>query len=366
MTLTQKLSPKYFFLSLGVLVTLIASVVSFLNLVFETLNKKFPDVLNAAYQYGYNTFDYENMRSALATLIIIFPVFLIISYFWCRQSERGLGSIDEIIRRWVIYLILFLSSIVIIADLVTLVKYFVAGEITTRFILKVATTLIIALLVGLYYILELKLKDSAVAPAKAGKQGLSPPAGRAGIKDKAFAIGVVFGSVGLVLFLTAIIWSFMVMGSPAKQRLLRLDDRRIQDLQNIQWQVINFWQQKEKLPEALKDLKDPLSGYSLPVDPDFEKGINYEYAKKDKIKFELCATFSLSMPKGWREWSNDGTQPMPLYEKGMAGGSDVSTNMIYPYPGPGGTNESWDHETGRTCFERTIDPEIYPPFRQLK
>ena len=142
-----KLSPKYFFLSLGVLVTLIASVVSFLNLVFETLNKRFPDVLNATYQYGYNTFDYENMRSALATLIIIFPVFLIISYFWCRQSEKGIGAVDDIIRRWVLYLILFLSSIVIIVDLVTLVKYFVAGEITTRFILKVAIVLIVALVV---------------------------------------------------------------------------------------------------------------------------------------------------------------------------------------------------------------------------
>ena len=239
-----------------------------------------------------------------------------------------------------LYLILFLSSIVIIADLVTLVKYFVAGEITIRFILKVAITLIIALLVGLYYILELKKRKNL------------------------YKMGIIFGSVGLVLFLTAIIWSFMVMGSPAKQRLLRLDDRRIQDLQNIQWQVINFWQQKEKLPESLKYLKDPLSGYSLPVDPDFEKGKNYEYFVKDKLKFELCATFALPMPKGWREWSNDGTQPMPLYEKGMVGGSDVTTNMMYPYPGPGGTNESWDHDAGRSCFERTIDPEIYPPFKR--
>lgn len=174
-----------------------------------------------------------------------------------------------------LYLILFLSSIVIIADLVTLVKYFVAGEITIRFILKVAITLIIALLVGLYYILELKKRKNL------------------------YKMGIIFGSVGLVLFLTAIIWSFMVMGSPAKQRLLRLDDRRIQDLQNIQWQVINYWQRKEKLPDDLKDLKDPLSGYSLPVDPDFEKGKVYEYYRSEpmkNLKFELCATFSLSMP----------------------------------------------------------------------
>lgn len=336
----NKLSPSYFFLSLGLLVTLITSVVSFLNLVFETLNKKFPDVLNATYQYGYNTYDYENMRFALATLIIIFPVFLIIHYFWCRQSEKGLGLIDEVIRKWAIYLILFLSAVVIAVDLVTLVKYFVAGEITTRFILKVAVTLVVAAMAGWYYIYELKSKN----------------------KIWLFKTGLAFGIDAGILVILAIIFSFVVMGSPMKQRLLRLDDRRISDLQNIQWQVINYWQQKEKLPASLNDLKDPLSGFTLPVDPEFEKGIVYEYAKKDKMKFELCATFALPIPKGWREDGYYGG-PVPLMERGFGIGGDVAVDMAYPYPGPDGLNESWAHEAGRTCFERTIDPERYPPFK---
>jgi hypothetical protein len=44
------------------------------------------------------------------------------------------------------------------------------------------------------------------------------------------------------------------MGSPNSQRLFRLDQKRIVDLQNIQYQVINYWQQKEKLPEEFKAL----------------------------------------------------------------------------------------------------------------
>src|SRR3990172_11168638 len=114
----SKLSPKYFFLCIASLVALIISVVSFLNLVFETLNKKFPDVLNATYQYGYFTYDFEAMRSALSTIIIVFPIFLLISYFWKHQEISGLGQIDAIIRKWLIYIILFLSAIVIVADLV--------------------------------------------------------------------------------------------------------------------------------------------------------------------------------------------------------------------------------------------------------
>ena len=49
----QKLNVAYAFLSLGVLISLIVSVTAFFNLAFEILNKKFTDVLNDAYQYGY-------------------------------------------------------------------------------------------------------------------------------------------------------------------------------------------------------------------------------------------------------------------------------------------------------------------------
>lgn len=332
-TNNSKLSVGFFFLCLGVLVTLITSVVSFLNLVFGTLNKRFPDVLNSNYQYGYSTYEYEGIRMALATLIIFFPVFLVISYFWKKFSEGGMGSIDEIIRKWVIYIILFLSSVVAVVDLVTLVKYFISGEITSRFILKVLITLVVALSVGVYYICELKGRKKLLG----------------------FPVGIWSVVKSSLLVLLVIYFSFSVMGSPAKQRLLRLDDRRVNDIQNIQYQVINFWQQKEKLPKDLAELANPITGYSLPVPPEFEKGELYEYKVLAPLKFELCATFALPMPAGWREYGG-GVRPMPYYEQ------DVASS--YPYPG-GGVNESWDHEVGRTCFERTIDKDIYPPYKKM-
>ncbi len=331
----SKFGVGFFFLCLGVLISLITSVVSFLNLVFETLNKRFPDVLNSSYQYGYSTYEYESIRTALATLIIFFPIFLVISYFWNKFADRGLGKISEMIHKWVIYIILFLSSLVIVIDLVTLVRYFISGEITSRFILKIIATLLVAMLVGFYYIFLLREN-----------------------KNYSLKIGLIFGVVGAVLVVSSVCYSFIIMGSPAKQRMLRLDDRRVGDLQNIQYQVINFWQQKEKLPEKLSDLSNPLSGFSLPVPPEFEKGEKYEYNILDTKtkKFELCASFALPIPKGWREYNGGGIMPMPytVFES-----RDVATS--YPYPG-GGVNESWSHEAGRTCFERTIDKDMYPPF----
>jgi hypothetical protein len=334
-----KLNVGFFFLCLGLLITLITSVVSLLNLIFSTLDKQFPDVLNSTYQYGYSSYNYEGIRMALATLIIFFPIFFIISFFWKKQIKKGIGYADEIIKKWVIYIVLFISALVVAIDLVTLVKYFVSGEITARFIYKVIATFIIAVLIGKnYYISEIWL----------GKEKWK----------KIFSnIYTVFS---IILVVGAIVYSFSIMGSPAKQRLLRLDDKRVSDLQSIQYQVINYWQQKERLPADLGILTNPISGFSIPVPPDFQNGEKYEYTVKDNknLTFELCATFSLQMPKGWQEYQGYyGGGIMPVVDKS-------TSNVSYPVP-VGGTNESWDHQAGRTCFSRTIDKDLYPPYPKV-
>lgn len=147
------------------------------------------------------------------------------------------------------------------------------------------------------------------------------------------------------------------MGSPMKQRSLRLDDRRVNDLQSIQYQIINYWQQKEMLPQELSDLSTPMSSFYLPVDPEFAKGKTYEYYVKDKLTFELCATFIEDMPKGLRE---SGYYPIAQIARPVASDIKVSTAPI------GGINDSWNHGKGRTCFSRTIDTDIYQPFSKEK
>ncbi len=331
-SIKPKLSAGFFFLSLGVLITLATSVTSFIQLAFQTLNKKFPDVLNSTYQFGYQGYGFEEIRMALATLIIFFPVFLIVSYFWEKYAKGEMGSADIILRKWVIYIILFFSAVILMIDLVTLIRYFISGEITSRFILKVVVVLITALIVGEYYVL--KNMDNKLFGYTFKRAGL------------------FFSAISTVLFVGAIVYSFMIMGSPIKQRMLRLDQKRLGDLQNIQYQVINYWQQKEKLPSTLQDLSNPLTSYSLPVDPEFNLGKKYEYEVKGPLTFSLCADFAESIPKGWQE-NGDTTYPMMGQNYSV---KEVSMDF------PGGLNESWSHEAGHTCFERTIDKDIYPPF----
>jgi hypothetical protein len=327
----KKLTPGFFFMTLGVVATLVTTVVAFLNLIFETLNRAMPDVLSGQYTFGYQTYDYEAIRSSLATLIIAFPAYLILSYFWTKFAHTGkLSEYNTWLRKWMMYLVLFIVAVTALIDLVVLVRYFVSGEITLRFVLKVLAVLVTSGLVGGYYIQELRSE-------------LGKPA----------RYGWVFISVSVVCFFAVIIYSFTVMGSPIKQRALRLDQKRIEDLQNIQSQVVTFWQQKEKLPATLAELIDPLQNWqTLPRDPEFSDTRTYEYKKTGDKTFELCATFTEPIPQGWHENTGGGVYPIAYDGKDIATSAPVTNSL----------NESWDHQAGRTCFTRTIDPERYPPF----
>lgn len=327
----QKLSPLFFFLSLGAVVALIVSVSAFLSLAFGTLDRVFPDILTDYYQYGYANYSYEGVRSALALLMIVFPVYLLLEKYSSKFSTSNtISKVDGTIEKWATYIILFLASITIITDLVILVQYFVSGEITTRFLLKVALTIIVAGIVGLYYVRKLQ------------KESYKP----------------IFLIITILLVFGMIVWSFSVIGSPVSQRKLRIDQRRIEDIQSIQWQVINFWQQKEKLPETLDELNNPISSFMIPMDPDFESGKKYEYKKISTMEFELCAIFDLPMPQGWIPGGYSGGGIMPMMKR------DVAVSSM-PYPGQG--SENWDHDAGRTCYKRTIDPDLYPPYpKQLR
>jgi hypothetical protein len=116
--------------------------------------------------------------------------------------------------------------------------------------------------------------------------------------------------------------------------MMRHDQTKVNDLQSIQWQIVNFWQSKEALPQNLEELRDPISGFRVPVDP--QTGDLYEYRVLGEMSFELCADFNLS------------SSSVPEYV--------VPSRVMLK----GVEQDVWNYEEGRYCFERTIDPELYP------
>lgn len=312
---TKRNLPRDVFLHLLAIVTLYWSAVSFVTLMWQYINYFFPDVLNNIYYNGFN----EAIRFAVSSLIIVFPIFILVSWYLNKIYRREYAVRESKIRKWLLYLTLFIAALVIIGDLVTVINTFLGGEITARFILKALSVLAVAGVVFGYYLDDVR-RDH---PAKSGKY---------------FAWGTT------VVVLVSVVGAFFIVGSPATARLMQYDQQKIQDLQEIQSRIVFYWQSKEILPASLSSLTDPIAGFVVPIDP--QTGDSYEYNIIDSanLSFELCATFN---KEGQDQYA----------QNRMASGPSVPAKASI---------ENWQHNTGRTCFERTIDKQIYPPLSQTK
>lgn len=298
---------KDVFSHLFAIVTLYVSVVSFIILGFQYIDVTFPDALSFYY-----TGALDAIRAGMASIIVMWPAFVGISWFMHKDAKADPEKREIGIRKWLLYLTLFITAITIIVDLITLVNYFLNGEITTRFILKVIVVLATVVAVFAYYLWDLRTESitKSTTPKKT----------------------VISASVVVVVM---IVLGFFLVGSPAQQRKVRFDDQRVSDLSMIQNEITNYYSLKKgSLPEKLTDLTNSLSGFTVPTDP--ATSVQYEYNVKEGLTFELCATFEAQSVGGQTDTS------MPYRAYGV------------DYYG------SWNHGIGRTCFERTIDPDLYP------
>ncbi len=235
-----KTTPKDFFLWAGAMVTLYGSIIAFINLLFSYINYTFPDVLNSYYSNPYDT----GMSYWMATFIILSIAAIILLRVIHKTIARDPTRADIWIRRWALYLTLFIAGMTILGDLITLLNTFLGGEdLTTRFLLKVAVVLLVASGTFMHFLADLR-GYWAAKPARAN------------------AVTVAVSIVGIL----TIVSGFFIIGTPAQARQYRLDDQKVTDMQNIQWQIVNYWQQKQKLPATLSDLTDPIGGYSVPSD----------------------------------------------------------------------------------------------------
>ena len=309
----SKTTAKDFFLYLGVIIGLYVSSISFLTLIFQIINRVFP----LAGEYAEN-FD-NTIRSSLAALIIFFPAFIYVSLVTNKDLKLNPEKKDIWIRRWMIFLTLFIAGLTIAIDLSTLIYRFLGAEdLTLRFFLKVFFVLAVALTIFKSELKDLKRISFEIT------------------KKMKIAVGIVSAIV-----LIAIVSGVVIIGSPATQRAKMLDATRVNDLSTIQNQIVySQWQTKGTVPANLDALKDPISGYTLPSDP--ETKASYEYKMLSKNSFELCATFKTEV----------GTTTI---------NSITGKQVTSPYPyGNNMINENWQHGIGRTCFTRTIDSQLYP------
>lgn len=148
------MSAREAFIYLVLFMTLYISAFNFGSLLFDFINRAFPDVLN---NYGY--YDANGLRFSVAALIVAFPVFYWLSSMMSVAIARDPEKRGSKIRKWLTYLTLFIAAGAIIGDLIALIFNMLGGEITTRFALKVLVILGIAGMIFGYYLWDLKKEE---------------------------------------------------------------------------------------------------------------------------------------------------------------------------------------------------------------
>ncbi|HXK40058.1 MAG TPA: DUF5671 domain-containing protein [Candidatus Paceibacterota bacterium] len=312
-----KMTPKDFFLYLGIAGSLYVSAGSLLALLFAVVNLRFPDPLSYGYYYAPTAL--EALRFPLSALLVMFPLFLFLSWYVRKEVQREPKKLELWVRRWFVWLTLFVAGATLVGDVIALLNTFLGGEITVRFVLKMLSVFVVAAAIFGYYLYDLRRSAR-------GDTSINRPL-------------IVIAALGV---LASIVLGFLAIGSPATQRAMRLDAQRVEDLRNLQWQIRDYWQAHQGLPPAQGDLLDSLSGNVVPKDPETLQ--SYEYRILGPRTFELCATFTTS-----------NTLDTPVSEKERLS-RELRAGLSPDF------DEYFEHDAGRTCFERTIDSQRYPPY----
>ena len=313
-----KTTAKDFFLWAGAMVAFYWSVIAYIFLIFDYINYTFPNALTYypadPYQGGIS---YE-----MASIIVFLPIYMLVMWFIRRDIAHDESRGEIWVRRWLLILTLFVAGITIAIDLIMLLTTFLNGEaLTTAFLLKVLVIFLIAAGVFMHFIADLR-----------GYWTTYP------IRKRYVSIGVA------VLAVVSIVAGFFIVGTPAEARLARFDEQKVYDLQNIQSQVVSYWQAKQKLPTAITDLNNSLAYGPLPVD--VQTGEPYVYQATGALSFKLCADFNAQSRGNQNRYAE--------------------TRALMPTPVGKGVppQDNWQHGIGQVCFDRTIDPSFYPPLNK--
>jgi hypothetical protein len=149
-------SSRETFMYVVMFATLLVSAISLGNLVFELINRAFPDPAQPA--FGSTL---QAIRWSVSSLIVSFPIFLAVAWLIDREVRAQPVKRASRVRTRLTYVTLFIASCVLVGDIITAVYTFLGGELTLRFLLKVLTVGVIAGSVFGYYLHDLRSGEAA-------------------------------------------------------------------------------------------------------------------------------------------------------------------------------------------------------------
>ncbi|MDP3836855.1 MAG: DUF5671 domain-containing protein [bacterium] len=265
----NNINAKYAFYYLLSLAALIFTAVSVQMIVFGIIDRTVTDAI------AFNSYDSvdSQLRFAISALFIAAPIY----YFLSRLIIKGLRKkeleMESPLRRWLTYLIILVAAVIILGVFVSVINNFLSGEMTSRFILKATSMLVMAAAVFSYYFYDMKRKT-------------------VDNKDKVITL---FGWISAALVLAVFVSAWFFVESPATARAKRLDSILMNNIYQLENSVNTYYSQYGRLPVSLDEIKNSSDVYyDSRVETDPETGERIVYRLDGEDRFSFCATFRAS------------------------------------------------------------------------
>ncbi len=270
------------FLHLLSAAALYTSVSYALTLVFSFINLKWPDPATTSYAQLQSEADREIIPVAIASVLVAFPLLVWISSILVREMRQAPDKARSPVRRWLTHLTLFLAAFMMAVDLIVLVAALLQGELSIRFLLKVAAVMVVGGAAFTYYSKSLRMP---------------PGDGSTAAFHRRFGRGIS------VVVAATLVAGVFVVGPPSLERLRRFDAQRDGDIKLISEEVFNAtvgtsWRNppaplamKQPLPSSLEDVRAG-ARQRRPRITDPESGTAYAYEVTGDSTFKVCAVFA--------------------------------------------------------------------------
>ena len=302
----EKHTAKHFVLQLGSLASLYLSLSFFIVLLFGLINLSFPDGLDSYWQMESSA---SMVRLGFAMVLVFFPTYLVLTRFVNQNRKKSNDASYLTLTKWLIYLSLLVGGAVLLGDLVVVIMGFLEGELTSRFILKAFAVFLVIGFAFDYYFLD--AKGYWITHQKQS---------------------LWCAAIATTLIVAALITSLFFIQTPSEVREMKVDQQMVNDLQDIQWRIEDFFRTNQMLPENLQSV---YGSFAVPTAP--EDGGEYVYEVTSEETYSLCTTFNQNMP-----------------------GSEIRTSAAMDRVQLAPTrmsNYNWDYQAGYWCFDRVAPSE---------
>jgi Domain of unknown function (DUF5671) len=223
------------------------------SLWFLLIDRWFPDAVVNSTVYNFRS----TATWQMASILVALPIYLFVMRLILREAAQNPDRAHSGVSKWLTYIALLVTAGGLVSDLVCFVDYFLAGELTTRFVLKCVAVLVICGSIFVFYLGALR--------------GKAPKS--------------LFAALALAAGAATLCFGLASAGTPTAQRHIEADARRVRDLRFIAGSVSSM----QRLPQSLTELAAAGPGIQT-TDPETRKA--YEYAAKTPTQYELCANFA--------------------------------------------------------------------------